>query len=66
MAEAEAILARHPDVSPEELAAAATVIAPELERFDREVASATSPRPARRARQSSAPSRLSASAFQWF
>jgi eukaryotic-like serine/threonine-protein kinase len=39
---AETILARHADVSPEELAAAATVIAPELERFDRETASATS------------------------
>jgi hypothetical protein len=38
---AEAILARHPDVSPADLAAATTAIAPELERFDRETASAT-------------------------
>jgi eukaryotic-like serine/threonine-protein kinase len=41
-ATAEAILAQHPDVSPEDLAAVTTVIAPELERFDRETASATS------------------------
>ena len=39
---AEAILARHPQVSPEELAAAATAIAPELERFNRETARAAS------------------------
>jgi hypothetical protein len=38
-ARAEAMLARHPDVSPDELAAATSMIAPELERFDRETAS---------------------------
>src|SRR5262245_59843799 len=38
-ATAEAMLARHPDVSPDVLAAATSAIAPERERFDRETAS---------------------------
>jgi len=39
---AETMLARHPEVSPAELAAATTTIAPELERFNRETARAIS------------------------
>jgi hypothetical protein len=41
-ATAEAILARHPDVSPEDLAAVTTAIAPELQRFNRQTTRATS------------------------
>jgi hypothetical protein len=41
-ATAEAMLARHPEVSPGDLAAATTAIAPELDRFNRETTRATS------------------------
>ncbi|HEX7797080.1 MAG TPA: protein kinase [Vicinamibacterales bacterium] len=41
-ATADAMLARHPAVSPEELAAATTAIAPELDRINRETTRATS------------------------